>query len=168
MIKLNKIMKDTDITKETKIRIVNAMVFPVMMYGCEGWTLLKSDRKKIDSFELWCWRKLLHIDWTMKRTNRSIIEEIKPDCTLEARIVQQQLTYFGHIMRADTSLEKMIMLGEMAGRRRRGRPRLRWMDRIKEATGKSLNELKEVTRDRAAWRTLTREITKRRKRLDGT
>ena len=120
---LNKIWKDKDITITTKCRIVNALVFPVVLYGCESWTIRKAERRRIDSFELWCWRRLLRIPWTARRTNQSVIEEIKPTNPLEALIKKQQLSYFGHIMRSENSLEKSMMLGMGGGARKRGRPR---------------------------------------------
>jgi hypothetical protein len=168
MSKLLKIMKDRDITRATKIRMVKALVYPVMMYGCETWTIRKKERKRIDSFELWCWRRLLRIPWTARRTNRSILDEIMPGNSLEALIVKQRLTYFGHVIRADSSMEKMIMTSKMEGRRGRGRPRMRWLDGVKEATGKSLRELISLARDRRAWRAYAHEVTRSRKRLDGT
>ncbi|GFR95177.1 endonuclease-reverse transcriptase [Elysia marginata] len=133
---LTKIWRSKDIGTKTKIRIVNALVFPMTRYGCESWTMRQSERKKIDSFELWCWRRLLRrpIPWTAKRTNVLILEEIKPTQSLESLIVKQKLSYFGHIMRKQNSLEKSIMLGMGEGGRRRGRPCMRWKDDIKTVT----------------------------------
>ena len=124
---LNKIWKDKDITITTKCRIVNALMFPVVLYGCESWTIRKAERRRIDSFELWCWRKLLRIPWTARRTNKSVIEEIKVTNPLEALTKKQQMSYFGH-MRRENSLERSIMLGMGGGTRKRGRPRARWLD----------------------------------------
>ena len=165
---LNKIWKDKDITITTKCRIVNALVFPVVLYGCESWTIRKAERRRIDSFELWCWRRLLRIPWTARRTNQSVIEEIKPTNPLEALIKKQQLSYFGHIMRSENSLEKSMMLGMGGGARKRGRPRARWLDDIKAITNCTLTELCALTRDRDAWRETVMGITRSRPRLDGT
>ena len=167
MTDLNKIMKDKDVCMTTKIRIVNTMVFPVVMYACESWTLRKKDRKKIDSFELWCWRRLLGVPWTARRTNESILNQIKPKLSLEAMILKQKLSYFGHVMRTENSIEKAIMLGKVEGARRRGRPKMRWMDGIKESTGMTLQELKEKVQERKCWRDYTYRVTRSRKRLDG-
>ena len=131
---LNKIWKDTDITITTKCRIVNALVFQVVLYGCESWTIRKAERRRIDSFELWCLRRLLRIPWTARRTNKSVIEEIKATNPLESLIKKQQLSYFGHIMRKENSLGKSIMLGMSGVTRKRGRPRARWLDDIKAVT----------------------------------
>ena len=158
---LNKIWKDTDITITTQCRIVglNALVFPVVLYGCESWTIRKAERRRIDSFELWCWRRLLRMPWTARRTNKSDIEEIKATNPLETLIKKHQLSYFGYnIMRRENSLEKSIMLGMGGGTRKRGRPRARWLDDIKAVTNDTLTELCGPARDRDACRT----------RLDGT
>ena len=149
---LNNIWKDKYITITTKCRIVNALVFPVVLYGCESWTIRKAERRRIDSFELWCWRRLLRIPWTARRTNKSVIEEIKATNRLEALIEQQQLTYFGHIMRRENSLEKSMMLGMGGGTRKRGRPRARWLDDIKAVTKCTLTELCGSARDQDSWR----------------
>ena len=165
---LTKIWKDKDITITTKCRIVNALVFPVVLYGCESWTIRKAERRRIDSFELWCWRRLLRIPWTARRTNKSVIEEIKATNPLEALIKKQQLSYFGHIMRRENSLEKSIMLGMGGGSRKRGRPRARWLDDIKAVTNCTLAELCGSARDRDTWRKMIMAITRSRTRLDGT
>ena len=156
---LTKIWKDKYITITTKCRIVNALVFPVVLYGCESWTIRKAERRRIDSFELWCWRRLLRIPWTARRTNKSVIEEIKVTNPLEALIKKQQLSYFGHIMRRENSLEKSIMLGMGRGSRKRGRPRARWLDDIKAITNCTLAELCGSARDRDAWRKMIMAIT---------
>uniref|UniRef100_A0A803TXW0 ribonuclease H n=1 Tax=Anolis carolinensis TaxID=28377 RepID=A0A803TXW0_ANOCA len=166
MANLDKILKSRDITLATKVHIVKAMVFPIVTYGCESWTIRKAERKKIDAFELWCWRKILRAPWTTRRSNQSILQEIMPDCSLEGRILEAKLKYFGHIMRRQESLEKIMMLGKMEGKRKRGRPRVRWMDGILEVTGSSLKELGTVTTDRELWRGLVHEVTKSRKRLN--
>ena len=167
---LNKLWKDKDITITTKCRIVNALVFPVVLYGCESWTIRKAERRRIDSFELWCWRRLLRIQWTARRTNKSVIEEIKVTNPLEAllKCQKQQLSYFGHIMRRENSLEKSIMLGMGGGTRKRGRPRARWLDDIKAITNCTLAELCGSARDRDAWRKMIMAITRSQTRLDGT
>ena len=148
MTDLNRITKDRDVTLKTKIRIVKAMVFRVATYECETWTIRKAERKKIDAFEMWCWRRLLHIPWTAKRTNQSVLDQIKPDGSLEFSIVKLKLKYFGHIMRREDSLEKSLMLSKVEGKRRRGRQRTRWLDTVKEDTGISLQNLQEVVKDR--------------------
>jgi exonuclease III len=168
MIALNKIMKDKDVSRWTKIRIIKAMVFPVTMYGCESWTLRKRERKKIDAFELWIWRRLLRVPWTAKRTNQSILNEVRPEFSIEALMLKQRLSYFGHVMRAERSLEKKIMLGKIGGSRRRGRQRMRWVDGVKEATGMSLQQLRDATAKRSTWRGLVHGVTRSRRRLDGT
>uniref|UniRef100_A0A803T8A9 Reverse transcriptase domain-containing protein n=1 Tax=Anolis carolinensis TaxID=28377 RepID=A0A803T8A9_ANOCA len=166
MANLDKILKSRDITLATKVRIVKAMVFPIATYGCESWTIRKAERKKIDAFELWCWRKILRVPWTARRSNQSILQEIMPDCSLEGRILEAKLKYFGHIMRRQESLEKIMMLGKMKGKRKRGRPRARWMDGILEVTGSTLKELGAVTADGELWCGLVHEVTKSRKRLN--
>ena len=134
MTNLDSILKSRDITLPTKVQIVKAMVFPVVMYRSESWTIKKADRKRIDAFELWCWRRLLRVPWTARRTNLSILKEINPECSLERQILKLRLQYFGHFMRRKDSLEKTLMLGKCEGRRRRGRQRMRWLDSVTEAT----------------------------------
>src|SRR5713101_6211333 len=128
----------------------------------------KEGKKKIDTFELWTWRRLLKVPWTAKRTNQSILDEVRPECSLEAFMLKQKLSYFGHVMRAERSLEKTIMLGKVGGRRRRGRQRTRWMDGIREGTGMSLQQLRDIVKDRSTWRELIHGVTRSRRRLDGT
>ena len=164
---LDKIWRDRDITVATKIKLADVIVFPVALYGCETWTLRETDRRKVDAFQHWCWRRMLRIPWTAKRTNASIRDQVGVKATLYDRIAGQKLAYCGHIMRSD-GLEKSIMLGMGAGQRKRGRPRRRWMDEVKDITGKSLQELKEMARDRDMWRIMVRAVTKGRMRPDGT
>lgn len=166
MVGMNKIWKSKDITLNTKNRLLRAIVFPMMMYGCESWSLRKADRRRIDAFEMWCWRKLLRIPWTARVTNREVIDRIKPGTSLEAKITRLRLTYFGHVMRAN-SLEKSVMLGIVSGTRRRGRQRTRWLDTIKADTNMNINQLKEAVLNRIAWRTLAYKVAESRTRLNG-
>ncbi|KAF7245189.1 hypothetical protein EYD10_08660 [Varanus komodoensis] len=152
MANLDSILKSRDITRPTKVCIVKAMVFPVAKYGCESWTIRKAEHRRIEAFELWCWRRLLRVPWTARRSNRSVLEEINPDCSLEGQIVKMKLKYFGHLMRRKDSLEKSLMLGTIDGKRRRGRQRMRWLDGVTEAVGVSLSGLREMMEDRKAWR----------------
>uniref|UniRef100_A0A670K5H4 ribonuclease H n=1 Tax=Podarcis muralis TaxID=64176 RepID=A0A670K5H4_PODMU len=166
MANLGSILKIRDITLPTKVCIVKAMVFPVVMYGSESWTIKKADRRRIDAFELWCWRRLLRVPWTARRSNVSILKEISPECSLEGQIVKLRLQYFGHLMRREDSLEKTLMLGKMEGTRRRGRQRTRWLDGVLEATNMSLTKLRETVEDRSAWHALVHGVTKSRTRLN--
>ena len=146
MTNLVSILKSRDITLPTKVRLVKAMVFPVVMYGCESWTVMKAERQRIDAFELWCWRRLLRVPWTARRSNQSILKEISPGCSLEGLMLKLKLQDFGHLMRRVDSFEKTLMLGGIGGRRRRGRQRMRWLDGITDLMDMSLSELRELVR----------------------
>ena len=147
MTNLDSILKSRDITLPTKVCLVKAMVFPVVMYGCESWTVKKAERQRIDAFELWCWRRLWRVSWTARRSNQSILKEISPGCSLEGLMLKLTLQYFGHLMRRADSLEKTLMLGKIEGRRRGGRQRMRWLDGIIDSVDVNLSKLRELVED---------------------
>ena len=166
MTNLDSILKSRDITSQTKVRLVNAMVFPVVMYGCESWTIKKVEHRRIDVFELWCWIRFLRVPWTARRSNQSILKEISPECSLKGLMLKLKLQYFGHVMQSVDSFEKTLMMGKIEGRRIKGRQRMRWLDGKTGSVDMILGKLWELVVDRKTWHSAVHGVTKIRAQLN--